>query len=250
MGNVVALRGRTASPPIKGMEATGMSAMKTCAKCKLVKPATEKNFSPSTSESAKDGLHSYCRPCNVEYQKDYKSRKKNGHLLILEERAVVRRAEITKKCSRCKQVFPKSEFYAAGKGTEALDGFLSACKQCMRDRVKRSARIRDWAERMVATACRRHAAYWPEEEFDLTVEHLREVYAAQGGLCFWFGIELHLGVGSGLQQISLDRADCSCGYTKNNILVTSKAANLARGDASTEEFALLIQRIHAAKEEG
>ncbi len=244
MGEVAHIADHRSFRPIKGVEV----CMKTCAKCLVSKPATSEFF--STSVSAEDGLHSYCRPCNVEYQRDYRIRKRDGLPTVMEERAGQKLAQLTKVCTECQRDLPKSEFYSVSERDQSLDGLKSACKQCSRSRVQKSARARDWAERMVAAAKRRHTNYWPESEFDLTPEFLREIYQKQNGLCFWFEIELHLGVGAGLQQASLDRADCSRGYTKDNVLLSSKAANLARGDAPTDEFTLLIQRIRAVKEEG
>lgn len=245
MGQVVSIA-RFTLFPISRVEGGAMHEMKMCAKCQQEKPATSEFFSGTRGNA--DELHAYC---NVEYQRDYRRRLKNGQPLVMEERAAERQASDTKKCSRCKTEFPKSEFYASWSGDNTLDGLKGTCKSCTRKSVSKSSRGRDWAARLVATALRRHNTYWPGDgEFDLTVEFLRERYEAQNGLCFWFGVELHVGIGSGLQQISLDRADCSRGYTQDNILITSKSANLARGDAPTDEFALLIRRLRAVKEEG
>ena len=87
-----------------------MAVKKVCSKCKTEKPVAE--FGKDRSRS--DGLRSYCRQC----QRDYDKSKNNPP-----------RTTGTKTCSKCKTEKPVAEF---SKQKSSSDGLRAQCRQCQR----------------------------------------------------------------------------------------------------------------------
>lgn len=54
-------------------EAIVAQTLKRCARCKTERPADRDNFSPL--KKAKDGLHSWCKPCLAEWRREDRARK-------------------------------------------------------------------------------------------------------------------------------------------------------------------------------
>lgn len=96
----------------------------------------------------------------------------------------------TKRCSRCKQVLPGSEFYLS---KNWKDGFYPSCKPCTRAAKKRSDMKNLTPERRrayVAAYRKRHPDRVKAQErrrnlkkFGITPEQYDEMLATQGGVC-------------------------------------------------------------------
>ncbi len=69
----------------------------------------------------------------------------------------------------------------------------------------------------------------------VTVQDLEDLWVAQDGKCCWSGAPLNAHRRS-IWKVSLDRIDCSAGYTKENVQLSSWFMNRARGNLSVEEF--------------
>lgn len=81
---------------------------------------------------------------------------------------------------------------------------------------------------------------------ELTIDDLIEQYNKQKGACYWFNIALiphQIFDKSNPRSMSVDRLDNDKGYTKDNIVITSRAANLARNNTSAKDFTLFVQEI-------
>lgn len=90
--------------------------MKTCKICDITKPLTEFH----KDKSKVDGLNFYCKPCHIKKQKEYM--KKGPKNLVPRQWN-----KDGKKCSRCKEVKPITEFH---KSTLRYDGLDNRCKKC------------------------------------------------------------------------------------------------------------------------
>jgi hypothetical protein len=166
-------------------------------------------------------------------------------------RMTVRETPTSKECRRCAVVHPASEFPPYHRNR---DGFASYCKACQSDRANayNKKRLRaDWAERLLVYVRASYAgggrtkrkykiAAWGPT--DITKEFLWDLLKKQDGRCYWTQVSLDLSMGS-MYSISLDRLDCSRGYTQDNVVLTCKAANLARSDSSPDEMRAFISMI-------
>ena len=98
---------------------------KTCIQCKESKPISE--FHQNRRNA--DGLHSYCKVCNIEKSKAHiqreKERKSQTRALIKQEWAAHTISE--KVCLACKVKKPAAEFYL---NSRRADGLASYCRAC------------------------------------------------------------------------------------------------------------------------
>lgn len=78
----------------------------------------------------------------------------------------------------------------------------------------------------------------------ITPDYMRELWMLQGGKCYWTGFPMvvELDPRHPLKP-SIDRIQPEKGYTIGNVVWCTNFANRARGDSSTEEFAIVIQKI-------
>lgn len=86
----------------------------------------------------------------------------------------------------------------------------------------------------------------PGTTFDLTVEWLREQFASQEGRCWWFRVPMRLRHDAGPWQVSLDRLSLDIGYTKDNVVLTTKAANMGRMATPAGDFELFLDDVEAS----
>ena len=77
---------------------------------------------------------------------------------------------------------------------------------------------------------------------EITVEDLVDIFYKQKGLCYWLKIKLEpLEVFENcLQAMSVDRIDNTKGYTKDNIVICTRFANLGRNDKTIKEMKILV----------
>ena len=76
-------------------------------------------------------------------------------------------------------------------------------------------------------------------DLDITLEDLKEQWAKQEGKCYWLNIDMSLEdllVSRSPFAPSVDRIDSSRGYHKDNIVLTTRFANLGRGAYDKEDF--------------
>jgi hypothetical protein len=89
--------------------------MKTCSKCGAYKAYSE--FAENTNGRGVGGRRANCKACDTLRAKERRDRI----------RCVEREVKTEKKCYRCEQVKPISEF---GKSNHLKDGYCSNCKDC------------------------------------------------------------------------------------------------------------------------
>lgn len=106
----------------------------------------------------------------------------------------------------------------------------------------RSTRLTGWASQLAArskaTAAKRN---W---DFDLDTDFVKALYESQDGRCHWLGIKLEPSIEKrNPLQPSLDRLDCSKGYTQDNVVLACQFANMGRSEMSAERFAQFVSQL-------
>jgi hypothetical protein len=94
-------------------------------------------------------------------------------------------------------------------------------------------------------------------DIDIVLDDLKDQWEAQNGRCYWLGVEMSLpdlAVSRSPFAPSVDRLDSSRGYHRDNIVLTTRFANLGRGAYDRDDFqprllALLADRTMAEKPE-
>jgi hypothetical protein len=90
-----------------------------------------------------------------------------------------------------------------------------------------------------------------KHKFSLIIDDLDNQYEAQDGLCYYTGDRLILPPKavafhySKDYNISVDRKDSKLGYTKDNIVLCTSDANLAKQSLSIDDFISLCRRVAA-----
>lgn len=76
-------------------------------------------------------------------------------------------------------------------------------------------------------------------EIHITIDDLKEQWAKQNGKCYWLNVDMSLPdlfISRSPFAPSVDRLDSSGHYTKDNIVLTTRFANLGRGAYDGEDF--------------
>ena len=126
---------------------------KRCYTCRKLKLFSQ--FPPSSRH--RDGLYPYCHECHADYEKDrYPNRaevdKKNKDRFSLKSQGL-------KRCTRCRQTFPFTEFYEDSRHS---DHKQSRCRRCF---------------------CFRASGSRLKREYGLTLEELQTIFDFQEGKC-------------------------------------------------------------------
>ena len=95
---------------------------KTCSQCETILPLNYFN----KHKQSKSGVKSYCRFCAKKYKDAYNQRKATISEATISEATI---SEATKKCNKCGETKPLSEF---NKNKGMKDGRLNQCKDCKR----------------------------------------------------------------------------------------------------------------------
>ena len=100
---------------------------KTCSQCETILPLSYFN----KHKKSKSGVRSYCRFCAKKYKDAYNQRKATISEATISEATISEAtiSEATKKCNKCGETKPLSEF---NKNKGMKDGHLNQCKDCKR----------------------------------------------------------------------------------------------------------------------
>jgi hypothetical protein len=85
-----------------------------------------------------------------------------------------------------------------------------------------------------------------ELEVNINWEDLKNQYHKQNGKCYWLNITLNLSnnlISWHPLACSCDRLNNEIGYTKDNIVISSRFANLGRGAANQDLFRSSLNEI-------
>ncbi len=84
-------------------------------------------------------------------------------------------------------------------------------------------------------------------DVDIDVDFVRSLWDKQGGLCYWFGVPMVPSTATrDPQRPSIERLDCSGGYTRGNVVLACMAANLGRSNCSAERFSEFCALVRAS----
>ncbi len=154
------------------------------------------------------------------------------------------------------------------------DGHRLWCKACCaaekreerlldRDYVK--ARARNWTARNRERVALLHrtntrVVSWPTDlenryrsvakkkglEFNLDATFLETLFEKQSRCCYWLGLKLEpsIEVRNPLQP-SVDRLDCSKGYTRDNVVLACQFANMGRSAMTAERFQAFVLSLES-----
>lgn len=83
--------------------------------------------------------------------------------------------------------------------------------------------------------------------FNITAEHLKNLYDKQGGKCPYTGWDLDLNIGLSPKRISIDRIVPESGYLRGNVQLSSYMANCAKhifNESDLINFAHAVISVH------
>lgn len=166
-----------------------------------------------------------------------------------------------KACKGCGETKALDEFHRFKSGLYGRNSLCKPCKAAYASRKrfekheeslakeKLQRQSLDWAVKLLRSS--RSSARQTNREHTLTVDDIRALHIQQRGLCYWLGIPL------GDESLpnrhplkpSLDRLDCSRGYTPDNVVLTTTFANLGRTDNSPEIMRQLVASLREAYNE-
>jgi len=145
---------------------TAVSAVvqfKTCSKCSGSKPATRDHFSPL--KKAKDGLHSWCKPCSAAWRRKDRAENKERYSAI-ERARYERHGEARRAYNRRNWAENREQYLRAARKrerekreqyNEARRARFAACAE---RRKRRAEENRRWRERNAEQLKARRAADW------------------------------------------------------------------------------------------
>ena len=150
---------------------------------------------------------------------------------------------MSKVCKICDKVKEYKEFV---KNKNMKDGYMNKCKDCNNEyhrSYKKEAKTN--IDKKIDTYLRhklnniklQDKRKFPDEEFTLTLEDLKEIYKRQEGLCIYSGVKLQLHSKATIyKKLSFDRIENGKPHTKDNLQMTSQFMNMYRGSKSHEQF--------------
>lgn len=98
-----------------------------------------------------------------------------------------------------------------------------------------------------ATIQRDKQKYKTSEEDIIDLKFIEELLAKQNNKCYWYNTELELDSLDGSRnpsKLTIDRLDSTKGYSKDNVVLTSYAANCGRGDCPVDVWGKIIKTIY------
>lgn len=103
------------------------------------------------------------------------------------------------------------------------------------------------AMKMAEARCKKNG-----REFSLTLSFLMDVFIRQNGCCAITGRQLvwERWEADNNDLMTIDRKDSSLGYTKENVWLVCKSANIAKNDLTIDEFTRLCRESIKELENG
>jgi hypothetical protein len=80
----------------------------------------------------------------------------------------------------------------------------------------------------------------------IDLKFIEELLVKQNNKCYWYNIELEIDSIEGSRnpaKLTVDRLDCTKGYSRDNVVLTSYAANCGRGNCSVDNWKKIIKNI-------
>jgi hypothetical protein len=153
-----------------------------------------------------------------------------------------------KKCGICKKTKKLSEFYLDRKRRDNCDIYCKSCHS-INNKNYRKKTIRygnNWQKSIISSVKNSSSLARLSEKYDkdfnleamseITVNFLTKLKEKQNNKCNWFGVDIDFTRNNWLRSPSLDRLDNDKGYTRDNVVLTCRSANLARNKSTVEEM--------------
>ena len=179
---------------------------KVCTACKEEKTLSTDNFKPVKT---KNGFSSQCKSCISKRDKEYRSRP---------------------------EIKQRSKTYQ--------HKYISLNKDHVSGK-NRKWNVDNWTRRLLySTRHNKRERELRGRKCDVTIteEHIVQLWKLQSGLCYFTKVPMTTEMYK-LETVSVDRLDNSVGYIPGNVVLSTKAANLARGIHSVDEFVSFLQKV-------
>ena len=136
------------------------------------------------------------------------------------------------------------------RANHVVRGLSRGCRRCRGQALSKTAspywRGGKFLSGTILTVCRLSAKH-RGLEFDLTIEHLEDVWEHQQGLCYYTGTTLILPQDSRSRpttsNASIDRKDSSRGYVDGNVQWVTKEINFMKMSLSEDRFIDLCKQV-------
>ena len=155
----------------------------------------------------------------------------------------------TRRCNLCNRHLPVDQFRKRTSTKTKYDRKRIGqpygwCRSCQRKRdLARRSTIDGFLDNVFSNV--RSRSNKAGIEFDLTKEHLREMYATQEGRCAVTAIPMTAVIGHGViyTNISVDRIEAGGPYTKNNTRLVCHIVNIMRNAMNDDELRYWTKKI-------
>ncbi len=147
-----------------------------------------------------------------------------------------------KICAKCGAKKSADYFY---KHSDTNDGWHSWCKACCkagddRSRAKKYSTIEGRISTFLRTC--KISAKKRKQKCSLTKQMLINLWAKQGGRCFYSGIEMTTQPAEN-RSVSIERSDSSIGYIEENTVFVCNAINRMKSDLSLKDFLAMCKAV-------
>lgn len=166
-----------------------------------------------------------------------------------------------KRCSKCKELKPLSEFNKTKTNKDGLSYLCSPCNRqvtkSFRDKNRDAYYANQKAKRETVPVFLSQLLYSARTrankkglEYSLDYPYITELLESQNGMCAVTGLlmnyDCHNRKKANPFKASLDRIDSNKGYSKDNVRFVCWAVNQMKADRTDEEFAYWIKTVYMA----
>lgn len=148
---------------------------------------------------------------------------------------------VTKRCGRCGETKPTTEFNFHSVTKDGLQGNCRLCRS-----VKVALAVDGWSyvaiHRVYASVSSRRKRGL-DCEFDIDSAWLDSRITEIGYRCELSGVKFNMDDSRSPAHPSIDRIDSSCGYTKDNCQIVCCSINYAKNDLTQAEFAAFLAQL-------
>ena len=191
-------------------------------------------------KQSKDGFYNICKACSTKKEKiRYQLKSKYLKKYSIEYFYI----SPTKICTTCKKRKNKNAFSIDKK---YKDNCCRHCKSCRSIKTKDEFRSISWQKSILTSIYGSTSLARLSEKYDkdfnleamseITIDFLTKLKEKQNNKCNWFGVDIDFSRNDWLRSPSLDRLDNDKGYTRDNVVLTCRSANLARNKSTVKEM--------------
>ena len=153
----------------------------------------------------------------------------------LKERQEAQKVSLTKKCIKCNEIKPKSEFF---KAKRKIDGYDSRCKECEKLRLRQERghgprRVVTLEEKRITRKLYKHKRRFIEQQGKIKAKEIRELKEKQKNRCYWCHTDIS-------KEYHIDHyVPLSKGgeHLIENIVLACPFCNMSKHDKDPLEFA-------------